>query len=170
MKKLIVLVLAMLLLLTACSSQKEEADFGISVASVTAELAEKAKNLSVNVFEKEAEVLDVDHGTGYAYLIGDGIRMAIYGNDSDMLTSIYLSATAEEVTDSSKTLLNEYSGMLLDHFIPQEELEDVTRQLNAHDTIGKMVKGTVEASTCVVNMMGDGKVTYVSIYPPVPAE
>lgn len=171
MKKLVIFVLAMALLLTACgSAPKDEADFGVSVAEVTTKLAEKAKSLSVNVFEKEAEVLDVDYGTGYAYLIGDGVRMAIYGTDEDLLTSIYLSATVKELTEDSQMLLQEYSGMLMEYFVPADELESVTKQLGVYDKVGDMLSGTVNASTCVINMMGDGAVTYVSIYPPEPTE
>ena len=102
MKKLLILVLAMVLLLSACSSAPvEEATFGVPIADVTQELASKADALSVNAFLNEVEILDVDYGTGYAYLIGDGVRMAFYGNDEDLLTSVYLSATASEVTENS---------------------------------------------------------------------
>lgn len=172
MKKVLALALALCLLLAGCGSSPkgEEATFGVSVADTTAQLKEKAAGLSVNAFEMEAEVLDVDYGTGYAYFLGDGIRMALYGDDSDMLTSVYLSATVEETTENSFQLLQQYSGLLMEHFVPEAELESVVDRLGTHDEIGELVTSTVACSTCEVTMMGDGAVTYFSVYPVASAE
>ena len=172
MKRIICLVLAMALLLAGCGTKapKDELTFGVSVADTVAQLKEKARELPLNAFEEEPEVLDVDYGTGYAWFLGDGIRMAIYGDDEDMLTSVYLSATVEETTESSFQLLQEYSGMMLEHFVPAAELDSVVDRLGTHDEVGDLVTSTVPCSTCEVTMMGNGSTTYFSVYPVESAE
>ena len=61
-------------------------------------------------------------------------------------------------------------GMLMEHFVPAAELESVVDRLGTHDEIGELVTSTVPCSTCEVTMMGNGAVTYFSVYPVEAAE
>ena len=163
MKKLICLFLVFVLLLAGCSSSGKE--FPVSLDRTMEMLSQKAENLSVNAFELTPTILEDKDGTGYSYNLGGGIRIAFYGNKAGFLTSAHLSVTTAESNDSSKTLQEEYFGLLIEHFVPAGELESVKTQLGGHTTMNKMASSSVTCSAASIIIQGDGTTTYLTIEP-----
>ena len=174
MKRLSVLLLVLTLLLTGCApivmTDGSEGDLGITAAAAMEELRVLAADLSVNIFDGEPQLLDVDDGAGYAYKIADGVRFAMYANKQDLLTSVYVSVTNEECTEGSEEKLEEYTDLLISYFTPPEELESVLEQLHGYSSTENVLESSAGCSTCIISITGDNTVTYFSIVPYVSEE